>query len=186
MRQLLRVVAWIALGAAGLGALGGCGSVEPRTRPGAAGAPVTTPAVDDPLSSKDSTRVFDENTLWRFDLTATRDDVVWLRSHAETEQCIPAELTASGRPIGQVGLRYKGNVGTLENCFDASGNQICSKLSMKIVFSEYDEDKRFYGLKRVNFHALKRRVRMRRDSSEWTSRAPTTRKRTRESASAGT
>jgi spore coat protein CotH len=153
VRQLLELVAWIALGAAGLGALGGCGSVEPRTRGGTAGA-AGAPAVDDPLSSKDSTRVFDEGTLWRFDLTATPEDVVWLRSNAETEQCIPAELTASGRYIGQVGLRYKGNVGTLANCFDAMGNQICSKLSMKIVFSEYDEEKRFYGLKRVNFHAL--------------------------------
>jgi spore coat protein H len=151
-RVVLRIACLAALG---------CGEIDTTSPRGAAGAPAVTPADagvaptdQGPLESKDSTRVFAEDVLWRFDLTAAPSDVEWLHANAELEQSISADLTASGIPIGQVGLRYKGNVGTLENCFDAKGNQICSKLSMKLVFNEYDTNKRFYGLKRLNFHAL--------------------------------
>ena len=36
------------------------------------------------------------------------------------------------------------------------GLRDCEKLPMKIKFSEYDPDRRFYGLKRVNFHSMDR------------------------------
>ena len=37
--------------------------------------------VDEALASKDSDVVFDDNTLWRFDLTASDTDLAWLDSN---------------------------------------------------------------------------------------------------------
>ena len=108
---------------------------------------------DEALVSWDSSIVFDEDTLWRFDLTASDSDVAWLDANIKLEQSIPATLTANGHLIGQVGFRYKGSYGTLYNCLDANGNPICKKIGRKIVFDEYDPTKRFYGLKKLNFNS---------------------------------
>jgi spore coat protein H len=134
--------------------LAGCGDGHSgQPGPGAGGAGGATSA-DDPLVATDTDLAFDDATLWTFELTATPEDVAWLHANAQLEQSIRAQLTVAGHPMGEVGLRYKGNVGTLENCFDETGQQICDKLSMKIVFDEFQEDTRFFGLKRLNFHAL--------------------------------
>ena len=41
----------------------------------------TDAGVDEALASKDSDVVFDDNTLWRFDLTASDTDLAWLDSN---------------------------------------------------------------------------------------------------------
>lgn len=51
------------------------------------------------LTSKSSDVVFDDATLWRFDLPASDADVAWLDSHIALEQSIPATLTANGMAI---------------------------------------------------------------------------------------
>ena len=53
-----------------------------------------------------------------------------------------------------MGLRFKGSIGSLSNCVDEQGSLICAKLGMKIKFSEYEKDLRFYGLKRINLHGM--------------------------------
>ena len=78
----------------------------------------------------------------------------YLQAHALDEEYEPAELRFEGEAVGQVGLRFKGSVGTLTNCFDAEGEPTCRKLSMKLKFDEYAPDLRFYGLKRLNLHAM--------------------------------
>ena len=80
------------------------------------------PGSDQALVSWDSSVVFDEDTLWRFDLTASDADVAWLDANIKLEQPIAATLTANGHFIGQVGFHYKGSYGTLYNCLDANGN----------------------------------------------------------------
>jgi hypothetical protein len=109
--------------------------------------------LDEALVSRDSDIVFDDNTLWRFDVTAADTDIAWLKDNILLEQSIPATVTANGHDIGEVGFHYKGNVGTLSNCVDANGKQICRKLGVKIEFDAYEKPKRFYGMKKLNFNS---------------------------------
>ena len=109
--------------------------------------------LDAALASKDSDIVFDDNTLWRFDVTAADTDVAWLQDNILLEQSIPVTVTANGHDIGKVGFHYKGNAGTLLNCVDSSGKQTCRKLGVKIEFDAYEKSKRFYGMKKLNFNS---------------------------------
>jgi hypothetical protein len=104
----------------------------------------------------DAAELFDEQMLSTFELSLPPERWQYLQAHARDEQYEPAELRFRGEVVGQVGLRFKGNVGTLTNCFDAAGNLTCRKLSMKLKFDEYEPELRFFGLKRVNLHAMMR------------------------------
>jgi spore coat protein CotH len=78
-----------------------------------------------------------------------------LKQNARDEQYVPAQVCFEGEYLGPVGLRFKGYYGSLFGCFDEQGNQTCPRLSMKVKFDEYDEDQRFFGLKRLNFNAYR-------------------------------
>ena len=69
------------------------------------------------------------------------------------EEYTEADACFEGRLIGTVGLRFKGSYGTLHECFNGQGEMICPRLSMKLKFDKYDEEQRFFGLKRLNFNA---------------------------------
>ncbi len=88
-----------------------------------------------------------------YDLTVAPADLARLTATALQEIWIPAELTVSGRPVGPVGLRFKGSDGTLAVCFE-NGKQICAKASFKIKFDYVDPSKRFEGFTRLNFHSM--------------------------------
>jgi spore coat protein H len=90
-----------------------------------------------------------------FDLYLPQADWEALKAHARDEQYVPARACFDGRPVGTVGLRFKGSYGTLYECFDSQGNMICPRLSMKIKFDEYVPDQRFFGLKRLAFNAYR-------------------------------
>jgi spore coat protein CotH len=79
-----------------------------------------------------------------------------LLANALDEQYIPADVSLDGELVNEVGLRFKGAYSSLYSCFDGNGELICDKLSMKIKFSEYVEDRRFLGLKRINLHSLEK------------------------------
>lgn len=77
-----------------------------------------------------------------------------LVAHAKDEVYAPAQVSFEGDPLGTVGIRFKGSIGTLSSCFDAQGKLTCPKLSMKLGFDEYVADTRFFGLKRLNLHSM--------------------------------
>jgi len=85
----------------------------------------------------------------------TLPDGAWeaLIANAEQEQYTRAEVTIDGQALGTIGLRFKGEY-SLWSCVDATGKLICDKLSLKMKFTEYDPEQRFYGLKRLNFNNL--------------------------------
>jgi hypothetical protein len=68
------------------------------------------------------------------------------------ETYFPAELSFQGQTYANVAIRYKGDWGTLTQC--QLGLILCDKLSIKLKFSEYDESGVFFGLERLNFHAM--------------------------------
>jgi spore coat protein H len=103
---------------------------------------------------RDADELFSPETLPTFELSLPPERWQYLQAHARDEDYEPAELRFRGEVVGQVGLRFKGNVGTLSNCFDAEGNLTCRKLSMKVKLDEYEPELRFYGLKRFNLHSM--------------------------------
>ncbi len=129
-----------------LAACGGGGGNDPDG--GGPGDPDAGPGADEV--------VFDESTVRTYELTVAADDWAWLNENATLEEYVPATLTYEGTDYPNIGLRYKGFYGNLALCFDAGGNQICDKLSMKLDFAEYDPNGRFYGLKKVNLHSMER------------------------------
>jgi hypothetical protein len=104
--------------------------------------------------SGDAAGIFAPQSLPTFELSLPPERWQHLQAHALDEEYEPAELRFEGEVVGQVGLRFKGSFGTLTNCFDAQGNLVCRKLSMKLKFDEYASELRFFGLKRVNLHAM--------------------------------
>jgi spore coat protein H len=104
--------------------------------------------------TRDASELFAAQSVPTFDLSLPPERWLYLQAHAVDEEYEPAELRFRGEVVGQVGLRFKGSVGTLTNCFDAEGNLVCRKLSMKLKFDQYASELRFYGLKRLNLHAM--------------------------------
>ena len=103
----------------------------------------------------DPSVVFADGRLADYALTLDAADWEELKASARDEEYVAARLTAAGCDVGSVGLRFKGSVGTLDNCFDDQGNQTCPKLSMKVKFNHVDDTVRYHGLKRLNFHSLR-------------------------------
>jgi hypothetical protein len=78
---------------------------------------------------------------------------------AQWEQYYPATLEFAGGKYTEVAIRYKGSFGTLETCRDGGSTgdlPPCNKFSIKIKFNEYNDEARFFGLKRLNFHSMAR------------------------------
>lgn len=135
---------------------GAAGATGTAGAAGAAGAAVSPCAASDPaLAEADAEELFGAATIPAFDLYLPADEWEALQVNARDEQFVAAEACFEGRSIGRVGLRFKGSFGSLYNCFDESGVNICRKLSMKIKFSEFDPERRLFGLKRLNFHGYR-------------------------------
>jgi len=124
------------------------------------------PGVDAGPAAETSSQIFDESKVRTYELTLSDEDWTTLQATALQEEYKPATLRFEGKEISNVGLRYKGAVGSLQfqgdidslmPCFTQLGERIvanCPKLGMKIKFSEYDPDKRFHTLKRLQFHSM--------------------------------
>jgi spore coat protein H len=138
--------------AARAGEAGAPGSAEA----GAAGSLGAQCALPDPeLADGDAADLFDFPRVPTFDIYLPEDEWEQLQVDARDEEYVPAQACFEGRGIGTVGLRFKGYYDSLYNCFNEQGEMICPRLSMKLKFSEYDLEQRFYGLKRLNFHAYR-------------------------------
>jgi spore coat protein H len=137
-------------GVAGSGGSGGFGTA------GAAGTGGLPCAPPDPLvAEEDAAHLFDYPYVPKFDLYLPEQDWQNLKEHARDEQFVPVQGCFEGKSIGQIGLRFKGAEASLFSCFDDTGKMTCPRLSMKLKFNEYDSQGRFYGLKRLNFHAYR-------------------------------
>jgi spore coat protein H len=108
--------------------------------------------VDTTLATADAKALFDSAVVPTFDLYLPPGEWTKLQINARDETYIPANVCYEGRSIGEVGLRFKGNVGSLGICFNDQDELICPRLDMKLKFNKYDKDLRFHGLKRLNFN----------------------------------
>lgn len=109
--------------------------------------------VDPNVTEAVADELFGMDHVPTFDIHLSKDKWEELMANAVDEQYTEAEVCFEGRGIGgTVGLRFKGSYGTLYDCFE-DGELVCPRLSIKLNFNKYEEGKRFYGLKRLNFNA---------------------------------
>ncbi len=90
----------------------------------------------------------------QFDFVLADEDWESILANPLAERYVPATVSFDGALLGDVGLRFKGNYGTLDSCVDEQNRITCPKLSMKVRFDEFYAGQRFYGLKRLNFHSM--------------------------------
>jgi hypothetical protein len=127
---------------------------DPSRGDGAAGPLATSCGPPDvSVQAGNAAELFRATKVPTFDLYLPEADWEALKINARAEEFVPAEGCYEGRALGTVGLRFKGSYGSLYECFDAQGNMICPRLSMKIKFDEYVPEQRFFGLKRLAFNA---------------------------------
>jgi spore coat protein H len=86
--------------------------------------------------------------------------------HDDEARYIPARVHIDGKDLGRVGLRYKGAHGTFRTCLSSTGRAApyapdpaaaCpprAKFPYKLAFDEYDRDRRYCGLRKINLHNL--------------------------------
>jgi spore coat protein CotH len=105
------------------------------------------------FAEAEARQLFDYAHVPAFDISLPAADWEALKANAVAEEYVPVTAVFEGQVIGTVGLRFKGSYGSLYGCFDDQGNMTCPRLSMKMKFDEYNEDQRFFGLKRLAFNA---------------------------------
>jgi spore coat protein CotH len=106
--------------------------------------------------------LYDESGVRSYDLLIADADLEALDADPAAEEYVPGELVFEGKSYGPVGVRYKGSVGAFLGCVSGgesfgmpSGEKTCAKLSMKVSFDEYEPDGRFYGVEKLQFHAMR-------------------------------
>lgn len=112
------------------------------------------------LNADERSLVFDKTKVRTYRFTISSSDSLYLETYGHRETYVPADMQFEDEPVGTVGLRYKGSAYSIPNCFDMVNNvrliekEVCRKISFKVKFSEYDPDKRFYKMKRLNLHSM--------------------------------
>ncbi len=96
--------------------------------------------------------LFDRPVPPLVELTIDGRDWEWLQAHAREEKAVPADLRIDGETVGRVGVRYKGSYGSLYFCLGEDGRPKCKRMSLKVEIDHLGKDRRYLGLKTLNFH----------------------------------
>ncbi|HEX6245991.1 MAG TPA: CotH kinase family protein [Polyangiales bacterium] len=115
------------------------------------------PPVD--MGDEDPDDLFDPDRIHTFELRIDEEDLAFLDQDPKAEEYVRGDLTFEGKRVGPVGVRYKGSTGSFVGClsgsyFPPTGSKTCTKLSMKIKIDYADDDAKFYGQKKLLFHAM--------------------------------
>lgn len=122
--------------------------------------PNTTAEVEPAWVDGSSDVLFDQDTLHTFELTLTEDALAEIDADPTAEEYVEGTLTFQGETVEAVGIRYKGSIGAFVGCvggsdlFNPSGPKTCTKLSMKVEINRDDPDREFYGVRKLQFHAM--------------------------------
>jgi len=126
--------------------------------PGQGGAP---PTIGDG-SADEGAYLFDDTVVRTYALEMSEENIAFIDASPAREEYVEGSLVVEGERIDNVGIRYKGGIGSFTGCvgsgpggiLDVSGPKICPKLGMKISFNLYAENRRWKGLKKLQFHAM--------------------------------
>lgn len=127
--------------------------------------PVVEDALEiDPEPHDDIAFLYDPTVLRTFEILLTEQNLAKLDSDPAAEEYVPGTLVYDGVAYDNVGVRYKGSAGawifcvegsTPDNPWSFTGAKTCPKLNLKVSFNEYDPERRFFGVKKLLFHAMK-------------------------------
>ena len=112
-----------------------------------------------PEPDDDARYIFDQGVVRTYNLIVAETDLAIIDANPSAEQTVPGMLEFEGKQYGPLGVRYKGSVGAFNPpCLAGLGGRgpKTGKCSVKMSFDHVDEDARFYGLKKLNFHAMNR------------------------------
>ena len=107
--------------------------------------------------------LYDQDEFRTFELRLTPEDLAILDADPMAEQYVPGTLVFDGVEYGPVGIRYKGSYGAWVLCtanstpinpLGVGGAKTCPKLNIKVSFNWSDPQGRFFGLKKLQFHAM--------------------------------
>ena len=122
-------------------------------------APIIIPNGSEQYLNLSSDFIFYQNELRTFELKLSEKNLNKIDNDPTAEQYVEGMMIFEGDTISPIGIRYKGSVGAWVGCvdgdiwFEPSGRKICTKLSTKVKINWKGRDERFYGLKKLQFHA---------------------------------
>ena len=139
---------------------GACASEGAPTGPSER-APAATADGVDPVPADDAAFLWDQNHLRTYEILIDPEKLAEIDGDPLAEAYVPADLIFEGEHHRGVAVRYKGSLGTFAGCtaFDPDTGLVrkaCAKLSMKVRFNRNDRERRFHGLRKVQFHAMGR------------------------------
>jgi len=108
--------------------------------------------------------IYDQSALRAYELRIAPADLARIDADPQKEEYVAGTLIFEGKEYGPVGVRYKGSVGGFIGCIAtgtmppgvAANAKTCSKLSMKVDFDWQTPAVEFYGLRKLQFHAMNR------------------------------
>lgn len=136
------------------------GNPDPEINNPDPGVDTTVVVGDENWITGKSKYIFDQEKLHTFELNLSPADLEKINSNPAAEEYVEGTVTFEGETVGPVGIRYKGSIGAFVNCVSGndwanpSGRKTCTKLSMKVKINWDDPERRFFGLKKLQFHAM--------------------------------
>ena len=159
MRKIVKNLLIYAFGLLSILFFNGCLNEEKEKIDEEFKAPIIKPDGSEQYLNSNSDFIFDQNELRTFELKLSKKDLEKIDSDPTAEKYVEGMMVFEGDTISPIGIRYKGSVGAWvgcvdgENWFEPSGKKICTKLSTKVKINWKGRDERFYGLKKLQFHA---------------------------------
>jgi hypothetical protein len=126
---------------------------------------VVSPTIAKPQDAAEY--LFDPTKVRTYNIIVAQSDLRALDAAPAAEVYVPASLEFEGTRIDNLRVRYKGGYGAfLPPC---TGDDLLAtgvktgKCSIKLAFDQVDPEKRFHGLRKLNFHSMNRDGSMLRD-----------------------
>jgi hypothetical protein len=161
----------MAAGTGGSGSVSGAaasgGSSAGTSGSAGAGVPPTVdptkPFVTEPTD--EAAYLFDQSRVRTYNVLIAAADLAKIDQKPSAEVWVPARLEFEGAMYGPFKVRYKGSAGSFKAPCTTNGleDPKAGKCSFKLGFDEVDEALRFYGLKKLNFHAMNADASLMRD-----------------------
>jgi spore coat protein CotH len=145
------------MGASGTGTAAGEGAV-PMMDAGPSDASSRDPSIEFVAEPTDdeAAYLFDPTQVRTYNIVIAAADLAKVDQKPSAEAWVPAKLEFEGASYGPFLMRYKGSAGSFKAPCTSGGfeDPKSGKCSMKLGFDEVDPELRFYGLKKLNFHAM--------------------------------
>lgn len=121
--------------------------------------PSLTPKGNEAYLTGNSDYLFDQESLHTYELILSDAALAQIDANPAAEQYVEGMLIFEGDTLSPVGIRYKGSIGAFVGCVSGpdwanpSGRKTCTKLSMKVKINWEGRKEKFYGVRKLQFHA---------------------------------